>query len=733
MSKRQITTFITMLLLVGSIKAQQQAKQDTIAYNRALDEVVVSASRAEEKTPVTYSNIDAEELRKANHGVDLPYLLKNTPSLVVTSDAGTGIGYTGLHIRGTDLTRINVTLNGVPVNGGEDFTVYFVDLPDLASSVDNIQVQRGVGTSTNGSAAFGASINIKTDAESSVPYATFSSSAGSFMSFKNSLNFGTGRSKHGFSLNGRLSKIISDGYVDRAWSNLGSIYLSGSWSNEKNMLKVIYMGGKERTYQAWNGIPKSMVTTNPTYNPAGEMYDHEGNLIGYYDNETDNFVQNYYQLHYAHNFTDKLILSASIFCTTGNGYYENYKNEKPLSNYLIPTFHIGDSLVDHANIIQQKWVKNTFTGYNIAVNHKVWRFNNTFGQGMSYFVGKHYGLAHLADFEDPDEHRWYQNEGNKTDGYLFAKTNFEVSEYINLFADLQYRYVRYIIEGNHEDFRDLGQEHTYHFFNPKGGIYYSINGHNDLYFSVACSHREPSRDVFVEADAEQLTKVRPERLVDYELGYNLKHDKVTFNTDLFFMDYKDQLVLTGEINSVGSAIMTNVDKSYRLGIETTFAWQCHKKFGVSGNLTLSRNKILDFTDYIEDWDKGGNHSTYLGTTDISFSPDLIAGLNLTYSPIKNLNISLQGQYVSRQYLDNTSCEARSLDPYLLTNANISYAWEQKVFKTLDFTLTVNNLLNRKYCSNGWVYRAWTCGSEYLEDGYFPQAGINFMFGLRIGI
>lgn len=733
MSKRQVVVFITMLFFINGIEAQDLIKEDSIAYNRALDEVVVSASRAEEKTPVTYSTVDAAELRKANHGADLPYLLKNTPSLVVTSDAGTGIGYTGMHIRGSDLTRINVTLNGVPVNGGEDFTVYFVDLPDIASSVDNIQVQRGVGTSANGSAAFGASINIKTDEASCVPYATLSSSAGSFMSFKNSINFGTGRSKHGFSFSGRLSKIISDGYVDRAWSNLGSIYLHGSWSNEKNILKVIFMGGKERTYQAWNGIPKSMVATNPTYNPAGEMYDLDGNLIGFYDNETDNFTQNYYQIHYAHNFNENLVLSSSIFRTIGKGYYENYMNNKALADYLIPSFHIGDSLIDHANVIQQKWVENTFTGFNLALNYKVGRFNNNFGHGESHFVGNHYGLAHLADYDDPIEHQWYQNRGDKTERYIFAKTNFKASDHINLFADLQYRYVRYVIQGHHEDFRDLEQKHVYNFFDPKGGIYFTLNEHDDLYFSVACSHREPSREVFVEADEEQIGKVHPERLIDYELGYNLKHNKLNFSTNIFYMDYKDQLVLTGEINSVGNAIMTNVDKSFRLGLEASANYQICKWFGMSGNVALSRNKILDFTDYIEDWYNGGNHSQYLGTTDISFSPDLIAGLNLVCVPVKNLNISLQGQYVSRQYLDNTSCQARSLDPYLTTNAGISYEWEQKVFKTLNFSLSVNNLLNRKYCSNGWVYRAWTAGSEYLEDGYFPQAGINFMFGVTIGI
>jgi Outer membrane receptor proteins, mostly Fe transport len=555
------------------------------------DEIVVLASRVDAKTPLTYTNIDAEDLRKTNKGADLPYLLQNTPSLVVTSDAGTGIGYTSLRIRGSDLTRINVTLNGVPVNGAEDFQVYFVDLPDLASSIDNIQVQRGVGTSSNGSAAFGASLNIKTDESSNIPYASLSSAAGSFNSFKNTIYFSTGRSENGFSLNGRLSKISSDGYVDRAWSNLSSYYLSGSWTNKNTMLKAIVMGGTEKTYQAWNGIPKDSLTTNPTYNPAGEMFNSNGDFLGYYDNETDNYTQNYYQFHAAHKFSNSLTLTATAFLTTGKGYYENFKNDKILSSYGLEPIIIGDTVIKMTNLIQQKWLDNYFYGFNLALNHVAGRFKTTYGGGWNHFNGAHYGLVDWAEIGFPLDFEWYRNYGYKTDYNIFAKTNVYLSSLFELFADMQYRHVDYNIEGIHDDLRDITQKHTFDFLNPKGGLFFTINQYNSLYASVAYSHREPNRDVFSDADASQLEKVKAEKLLDYELGYSYQSSKFDLNANLFYMDYKDQLVLTGEINNVGEAVMTNVDKSYRVGFEGVFNYRIQKRLILGGNISLSRNKI----------------------------------------------------------------------------------------------------------------------------------------------
>ena len=696
------------------------------------DLIVIQSSRVNEKTPLTYSEVDASSIRKNNTGIDLPYLLRQTPSLVVTSDAGAGVGYTGLRVRGSDLTRINVTLNGVPVNGAEDHQVYFVDLPDLASSVDNIQIQRGVGTSANGAAAFGASLNIKTDAATSEPSSVFSSSAGSFHTLKNTLNFSTGRSEKGFCLNGRLSKIKSDGYVDRASSNLDSYYLSGSWSDKNNILKAIILHGKEKTYQAWNGIPKSMVASNPTYNPAGEMYDHDGNFIGFYDNETDNYTQTYYQLHYAHTFNDNLTLTSSLYLTTGEGYYENYYNNRCFSDYGRLPFVIGDSLITSSNLIHRNLLDNYLLGFNFSLNHQTGRFNTTYGGGWNTFHGDHFGRVIWAEYGFPNDFEWFRNTGLKTDANVFAKTNVNLTEKLSGFADLQYRHIDYTISGIHEDLRDISQEHHFDFFNPKAGLFLSLNEHHSIYASAALSHREPNRTVYELADNNQIESVKPEKLIDYELGYRLSDIKYDITANLFYMDYTDQLVLTGEINSVGASIMTNVDDSYRYGLELAASYQPIRQIAVSGHLSLSRNKILNFKDYIEDWDNGGNHVTELGTTDISFSPDVVGGFTMSYFPVKSLSISAQGTYVGRQFIDNTSCLERSLDPYFLCNVLVNYEWEQELFKTLNLYASANNIFNTHYCSNAWVYRAYTGGAEYLEDGYFPQAGFNFMIGLTIG-
>ncbi len=697
------------------------------------DEVVVLSTRIADKTPLTYTDVNAAEIRKDNMGADLPFLLQNTPSLVVTSDAGTGIGYTSLRIRGSDLTRINVTLNGVPVNGAEDHNVYFVDLPDLASSVDNIQIQRGVGTSANGAAAFGASLNIKTDESQTDPMATLSSSAGSFNTLKNTLTFSSGRNKQGFALNGRVSKITSDGYVDRGWSDLGSVYLSGIWSNKNNMLKAIFMSGTETTYQAWNGIPKAMLETNPTYNPAGEIFDNDGNLLGFYDNETDNYTQNHYQLHYAHSFNSNTTLTSSAFVTTGNGYYENYKNDKKLSNYGLSPIVTGDTVIKRTSLVQQKWLDNIFYGFNAALNYRQGRFNTNFGGGWSSFDGDHYGIIKWAACGLPLEYEWYRNNGRKTDCNIFAKSTVDITERFNIFADVQYRHINYALDGINDDLLDLTQTHIFDFLNPKGGVFFKINNSNSMYFSTAFSHREPNRSIYTDADESQIGSIKAEKLLDYELGHVFNGKALNVSTNIFFMDYTDQLVMTGEINDVGKACMTNVDDSYRLGIESSIDYRIGNRLELTGNISLSRNKILNFTDYIEDWDNGGNHITNLGTTDISFSPNVVGGLALNYKPISCLNLCLQGHYVGRQYIDNTSNIDRSLDPYFVSNFNMSFDWQQKLFRTLNVNLSVNNIFNTKYCTYAWVYRAWTEGAEYLEDGYFPQAGTNLMLGITIGI
>ena len=701
------------------------------------DEIIVSASRIGEKTPLTYSEVSSNELKKSNQGADLPFLLQNTPSVIVTSDAGAGVGYTSMRVRGSDLTRINVTLNGVPINDAESNLVYFVDLPDLASSVDNIQIQRGVGNSSNGAAAFGASINIKTDEQTTEAFARLSSSVGSFNTLKNTINFSTGRNQNGFNFNGRISKINSDGYIDRAYSDLFSYQLSASWSDENDFLKFMIMNGKEQTYQAWNGCPKDSLENNPTFNPAGIMYDKNGNFIGYYENEIDKYNQTYYQLHYAHSFNTNITLTASAFLTTGKGYYENYKNDKKLSSYGLPSFTIGDTVINRVNLIQQKWLDNKFYGMNINLNHKINKLDINYGGSWNKYDGDHYGIINWAEYAVPLNYRWYENTGKKEYFNIYVSSNYEINTYLNLFAEIQYRHINYDLNGIHDDLNDITQTHIFNFWNPKGGIFYTINDNNSAYFSVAYSNREPNRDIYTDADEIQRENVTHEKLIDYELGYSYRYRKIALNTNLFYMDYKDQLVLTGEINNVGNSIMTNVDKSYRLGLEGSIAYQMNKYFGLDLNFALSQNKIINFIDYVElydeDWNYLGQSNTNLGTTDISFSPNVISGLNMKITPIRYLDIVFQEKYVGRQFIDNTSSLSRSLDPYFVSNVNINYEWKQSWFKTLNFNLSINNIFNNRYCSNAWIYRADVGGQEYIEDGYFPQAGINFMFGVIVEI
>ncbi len=702
------------------------------------DEVIISALRAGENTPATYQTVTGRRIERENTGKDLPFLLALTPSVVVTSDAGAGVGYTSLRIRGVDLRGINVTLNGVPVNDPESQSVYFVDLPDLASSVDNIQIQRGVGTSVNGAAAFGASINIKTDLFNPQPYATLSSSAGSFNTFKNTLNFGTGLLNKHWLVNGRASLIHSDGFIDRAFSNLRSVYLSAGYYGKKDIVKLIGMSGHEKTYQAWYGVPKDSLKTNRTYNPAGEMYDNEGNFLGYYKNQTDNYTQNYYQLHYAHGFSKGLNLAAALFLTRGFGYYESYKNHQKFSKYGMNDTVIGSDTVNRTNLIRQKWLDNYFYGFNLSLNYRSQRMKWVAGGGWNRYNGDHFGKVIWAQVARLGDHgrNWYFNTGIKKEYTLFGKVNYKLNKGLNLMLDLQYRGIDYSITGTHDDLRDLTQEHTFGFFNPKAGLFYEINNRNRAYFSFSVAHREPNRSVYRDADPGQV--VKPERLYDYELGYHFGSEFLVLNANLYYMKYKDQLVLTGKINNVGTPVMTNVPDSYRAGVEIAGTWHISRSFVWEMNAALSRNKIFNFTEYVDNWDywDDPDHQPYqyqkeLGTTDISFSPPVVASSVFTWKGIKNLNVGWVSKYVGRQYIDNTSNLERSLHPYWVNNLNVTYALFPSFVKEMDFTLQLNNLAGVQYETNAWVYRYYYGGTEYEMNGYFPQAGFNFNAGIRL--
>ncbi len=717
-------------------------KEMTLSENISLDiqlkpavfmseEVIISAIRAGDNSPTTFSTINKAEISEQNTGKDLPYFLTGMPSTVVSSDAGAGVGYTGIRIRGTDLTGINVTLNGVPVNDGESQGVYFVDLPDLASSVSDIQVQRGVGTSTNGAASFGASINIKTETFHANPYAEISSMAGSFNTFKNTLGFGTGLINKRWTMDGRISGITSDGYIDRAWSKLYSGYFSTGYYGKKDVVKAVVMLGQEETYQAWDGVPKDSLKTNRTYNPAGEIYDQNGEFQGYYDNQIDHYNQNYYQLHYAHEFSKQVNLVSAVFLTTGKGYYESYKNNRDFSDYGWNDTIIGQDTISSTNLIQQKWLNNKYYGANLSLNMNLGRFTVNAGGGWSNYDGDHYGKVIWAQIARLGEYNrdWYFNTGSKSEFNVFAKASYELSEKITLYGDLQYRHIQYDMKGFHEDFRDLTQQHTFDFFNPKAGLYYALDNRQNLYFSVAVANREPGRSVYRDADANQ--HVVPEKLVDYELGYGFSGSLLKLQANLFYMDYRDQLVLTGQINNVGEAIKTNVAKSYRAGLEVTVGARFLKIVEWDIHGANSMNKIQNFISYTDDWNTWPEQRTdTIGNTDISFSPNWVVGSNLSVTPIKHLKMSFISNYVGRQFIDNTQTDSRSLDPYFVNNLLINYSIEPKWVKKIDFMVSLNNIFSTEYSSNAWVYSYYAGGDRPEEmNGYFPQAKFNFSAGL----
>jgi len=728
-------TYLGFETLVKQVNVDQDMKLNLMlkAISFMSEEVIITAIRAGEKSPTTYSTIGKEEISSQNTGKDLPYFLTGIPSTVVSSDAGAGVGYTGIRIRGTDLSGINVTLNGVPVNDGESQNVYFVDLPDLAASISDIQVQRGVGTSTNGAASFGASINIKSETFHSEPYAEISSAAGSFNTFKNSVGFGTGLINNRWTMDGRISSITSDGYIDRASSTLYSGYFSTGYYGKRDVFKAVVMLGQEETDQAWDGVPKDSLVKNRTYNPSGEIYAQDGGFVGYYNNQIDHYNQNYFQLHYAHEFNEHVNLVSAAFLTTGKGYYESYKNNRSFSEYGLSDTIIGSDTIRSTNLIQQKWLDNKYYGANLSMNALLGRFNLNAGAGWSNYEGDHFGKVIWAQIARMGEYdrNWYFNTGSKTEINVFTKATYDLNERITLYGDLQFRSIQYDMSGLHDDFRDLTQSHHFNFFNPKAGVVYAVNGNQSLYFSVAVANREPGRSVYRDSDANQ--KVLPERLTDFEVGYRVGGKNIKIETNLYYMDYKDQLVLTGQINNVGEAIKTNVAKSYRAGLELVAGVKFLKMMEWNLHGSYSQNKILDFISYTDDWYAWPEQVIdSMGTTNISFSPSVVAGSNLSVLPVNDLKISLISNYVGRQYIDNTQTKSRSLDPYFVNNLLINYSVKPKWVKQLDFMVSLNNILSEEYSSNAWVYTYYAGGDRPEEmNGYFPQAKFNFMVGLTL--
>ena len=733
---KNLTYFFLFFFIFISNSISSQTKEDSTLIKRNIEQVNINALRASENTPVTFTNISKNKIEEQNLGQDIPYLLSNTTSIVTTSDAGSGIGYTGFRLRGTDQTRINVTINGIPLNDPESQGVWWVNMPDFATSIENIQIQRGVGTSTNGAASFGASINLKTNVLRTKAYAKTNNSFGSFRTLKNNIEFGTGLINNKFSFDGRLSRISSDGYIDRATSDLKSFYISGGYYGNNNVLKAIVFSGKEKTYQAWNGVPLNFLddTDLRTYNSYT------------YENEIDNYGQTHYQLHFNKQLNSKTNYNIALHYTKGAGYYEQFKSDESLSDYGLSNIIIGSDTIKETDLIRRKWLDNDFYGTIFSLKTSINKVNLTLGGGWNKYFGRHFGEIIWAEFASDSEIRekYYNNDASKKDFNIYAKFDYKIDENFNLFIDLQNRQVYYSFMGYDENIYNIKQSEKFNFFNPKLGLFYNLNKNKSAYASFAIANKEPNRNDFVESSIN--SRPKHETLYDTEIGYNLNYDNFNISLNSYYMIYKDQLVLTGEINDVGAYTRTNIDYSERKGIEIEINYKLNEKLIFSGNATISKNKISNFTEYIDNWDTWSQEKIEYEDTDISFSPKLIWSSLIDYKITKNLNIQFISKYVGEQFIDNTSSDDRKLDSYLTHNKRIIYDLNSKIFETFRITLQLNNILNKNYTNNAWVYRFITSSFDptqtdpYINKnkegsfdmaGYFPQAGRNFLIGISI--
>ena len=706
--------------------------------DKSLDEVVVNSTRVDNTSGFAHTDLSAEEIKKQNVGQDLPYALNSMASVVINSDAGNGVGYTGMRIRGTDGTRINVTINGVPVNDAESQGTYFVDMPDFLSSTNNIQVQRGVGTSANGAGAFGASINMQTNQLNEKAYAQINNSYGSFNTMKNTIAAGTGLINNHFTFDARASRINSDGYIDRAKSNLNSFYVAAGYYGKKTSVKAIMFSGWEKTYQAWNYVLQDSIKNgNRTDNSCGTYYDANGN-IKYYSNETDNYKQDNYQLHFIHALNNKLTINVTGHYTKGKGYYEQYKQSQILNEYNMPNIITAHDTITTTDLIRQKWLDNDFTGVIGNINYKPnTLLNFVLGGGYNTYIGKHYGDVIWAQFSNVNDFRprYYNDKATKTDGNVYLKTTIRPTDKLTAFIDLQYRVVGYKFMG-FDTSLVVAQELNakYGFFNPKVGLNYLLTKNTNIYVSYAIANKEPNRDDFVQSTVK--SRPKSEQLNDLEIGVNHRLKNISIGLNLYDMEYKNQLVLNGQINDVGAYNRINVETSYRRGVEFELSANMSKYFTFNGNITLSQNKVKAISEFIDNYDTYGQDTVKHTNTDISFSPNVIAAANFIFKPIKNLEIGFLNKYVGKQYLDNTSNNQRSIHDYLVSDLRINYTIYTKLVKEINFIAVIYNISNTVYETNGYNYTySMTDGSGdkkmYSSNYLAPAAPTHFMIGLNL--
>ena len=741
MRKRTLLGGILMLAMTFASHAQENGSDSTLI---SLQEVEIMSTRATETTPVAFTNISKEKLKSLNTGVDLPYLISATPSAVATSDAGTGIGYTSLRIRGTDGTRINVTANGIPLNDSESHNVFWINMPDLASSIKDIQVQRGVGTSTNGAGAFGASINIKTSDFNTKPYAGFSGSFGSFGTHKETLHAGTGIIADHWSLDLRLSDIGSNGYIERAKTKLNSYYMQGAYYGNNTTVRLISFSGAEETYHAWNYAGKDeMEQHGRRYNSCGYMFTDENGKDHYYENQTDNYIQHNIHLLADHHFSDAISLNIGLHYTKGDGYYQEYKSGRKLVEYAMPTFIIDGNEVKESDLVRRKSMDNHFGGGIFSLTYKNRFINATLGGGANRYFGKHFGnVLWVKNYtgELVPDHEYYRNNGAKNDINIYIKADYRAISSLNIYADMQYRHIGYTIKGDNDKWNDatnslqhIDINEKFDFFNPKAGLSWQIGKHSRLFGSVSMAHKEPTRNNYTDGKLHETPKA--ERLVDYELGYTFNSRLVHAGANLYFMDYKDQLVLTGELNEIGEPLATNIPDSYRAGIELTAGISL--PFGLSWdiNATFSRNRIKEFTEVLYDDNTYERWDIEYRETPIAFSPSIIANSNIAYR-WRGLEASFQSQFVSKQYMSNTAQEDHTLDAYFVNNLRLSYTFRFKGVKSLTLGATIYNLFNEEYENNGYAGSGYYTDDDgtrhrYNDAGYAAQAGINALGHITI--
>lgn len=741
--------FVAAMTLAG-VQAQASGNKNTVKTDSVktvrLQEVQVFSTRAGKKTPMAYTNLNKQELKQVNFGKDIPFLLSLTPSITITSDAGNGIGYTSIRVRGTDPSRINITANGIPMNDAESSQLFWVNMGDFASSVESMQIQRGVGTSTNGAGAFGATVNMQTENIGTKPFAGLDMSGGSYNSHKETFRFGTGLMADHWGFQGRLSNIGSDGYLDRASTKLNSYFLQGGYFSDNTVVKFVTFNGQEQTYHAWNYTSKAeQKAYGRRYNSCGLMYEDANGKQYFYDNQTDNYHQQNYQLIWNQVFTNTLSLNAALHYTKGQGYYEEYKQDRSLMEYGLSTDETKES-----DLVRQKKMDNDFYGAVASLN-----FNNrkglvaTLGGGWNKYDGDHFGRViwvKQPDTELTPDFEYYRNNAKKTDGNIYGKVSYEFAEGLSAYVDLQYRHVGIRMQdpsdwyGSNTD-GSYVIDHSYDFFNPKAGLFYNINPFNKVYASFAVAHREPTRNDF---EDNLGTKLNAERMLDWELGYKYETQRFSAGVNFYYMSYKDQFVLTGELNSIGEAIAKNVGSSYRMGVELQAAWKPIDWFRWDVNATLSRNRAKDWTVTLSDT----GETVSLGDTPLSFSPDFIFNNIFTFN-YKGFNASVQSQYVGEQYLTNTGYKAYTyngedismmLDGYFSTNIDLAYTFKLKGLKSVTLGCTLYNVFSARYDNNGWAapiftkdsYGSLVCTSyDVYEAGFAPQAPFNCMAHLSL--